>query len=126
MSGPIVFISHFRVKPGRFDGFSRLSREVATSIEAEKPATAAYLIYLDESRERATFVHLFADERSMDRHFEGADERAIAAFELIEPDGWEIHGAPSAKALETIRQAAAQSGVALALRPVLVGGFLRR
>ena len=125
MSGPIVFISHFRVKPGALDGFGRLSREVISAIEAEKPRTIAFLTYLDAAREGVSFVHLFADVGSMDVHLEGADDRARAAFEFIEPDGWEIYGSPSGTAIETIRRAAERAGVSLRLRPELLGGFLR-
>jgi hypothetical protein len=34
----------------------------------------------------------------MDRHFEGSDERAPAAYELVEPVGWEFFGRPSDEA----------------------------
>ena len=89
MSQPIVFISHFRVKQGELDGLRRLVRDVSGSIEMEKPRTLVYLSYIDEDADNVTFVHVFADSESMDVHFEGADERSRAAFEFLEPDGWE-------------------------------------
>jgi hypothetical protein len=61
----------------------------------------------------------------MDLHFEGADERARAAYEVLEPEGWEIYGTPSDQVLESMRQAAASAGVPLIVEPDYAGGFLR-
>ena len=47
----------------------------------------------------------------------GAEERSEAAYELLEPNGWEIYGAPSDSALLMIRQAADAFGVTLSVQP---------
>ncbi len=125
MSEPVVFISHFKVKEGKLDDLKRLAGEVERSLQADKPRTAAWLVYLDEGGTKVSFVHCFPDARSMDLHFEGSDERSAAVYEFVEPDGFEIYGRPSDEALETMRQAAAGSGVSLNVRPEHLGGFLR-
>jgi hypothetical protein len=125
MSEPIVFISHFRIKEGKLDRFKEFSRAGTTALEGEKPQTLAFLMYLDAEERRASVVHLFADSQAMDLHFEGAQQRAAAAYELMVPDGWEIYGAPSRAALETMRQAAASAAVGLTVQPAYVSGFLR-
>lgn len=61
----------------------------------------------------------------MDLHFEGAADRSKAAYELFEPDGWEIYGSPSTAALGMIERDAAEAGVALTVQPGSLGGFLR-
>ena len=61
----------------------------------------------------------------MDQHFEGADDRAAAAYEFIEPRGWEFYGKPSEQALEGIRATAARFGVPLVVEPEFNAGFLR-
>ena len=61
----------------------------------------------------------------MNRHFEGSDERTAAAFELMEPRGWEIYGRPSDAVLEEMRQGAAAFAVPLTVLTEYVGGFLR-
>jgi hypothetical protein len=61
----------------------------------------------------------------MDLHFEGSDERSAAAYEFVEPDGFEIYGRPSEHALRTMREAATGSGVSLRVQPGSLGGFLR-
>ena len=125
MSEPVVFISHFKVKEGKVDELKRLAGEVERSLREDKPRTAAWLVYLDENGTRVSFVHCFPDADSMDLHFEGSDERTAAVFEFVEPDGFEIYGRPSGQALETMRQAAAGSGVSLKVLADHVGGFLR-
>jgi quinol monooxygenase YgiN len=83
MSEPIVFISHFRIRAGKLDPFERVARDVTQRLEAEKPRTLLFAAYRDEGGTRATFVHVFADADSMDRHFEGAEERSRAAYEFL-------------------------------------------
>ena len=125
MSEPIVFLSHLRIKKGALDAYRQLQREMVRVLEAEKPRTLALLPYLDADRTRMTTFHLFADAESMDLHFEGAQERSAAAYEFLEPDGWEIYGTPSDKAVDMMRSSAAASKVTFTLHTEYLGGFLR-
>ena len=125
MAEPIAFISHFRVKPGKLKEVRRLFGSFATQLAVDKPRTTGYLAYVDEAGKRLTILHLFPDAEAMDLHFEGADARSAAAYELFEPSGWEIYGAPSAAALETMQRDAAAAGVSLTVEPTSLGGFLR-
>jgi hypothetical protein len=70
-------------------------------------------------------VHVFAYAEAMDLHFQGIGERAEAAYEVFERDGWEIYGTPSDDIIESMRQAASSSGVTLTVQPEYVAGFLR-
>jgi hypothetical protein len=125
MAGPIAFISHFRVKKGRLDDFRATFAAGATQLSVAKPRTAVFLGYVDEGGTRATIVHLFPDADAMDHHFEGADARSNAAYEVIQPLGWEIYGEPSPSALATMERDAAAAGVRLTVEPGSLGGFLR-
>lgn len=125
MGDPIVFISHFTIKPGKLGDLKLLAQEVATRLEAEKPRTLVFLHYLDEGGTHVTFVHVFADPEAMDLHFEGAQERSRAALEFMDPNGWEIYGRPSDASLDTMRRAAASAGVPLTIQPEYVAGFMR-
>ena len=87
MSEPVVFISHFAVKEGQLDDLRRFAADMETQLHAEKPGTVAYLMYLEEEGTTFTVAHCFPDADAMDRHFEGSDERAAAAYELMEPRG---------------------------------------
>ena len=125
MPEPIVFISHFKVRGGKLEGFLELSRAAQASLEAEKPRTVAFLSYLNEDRSELTIVHVFPDADAMDVHFEGAGERAAAAYEFVEPTGWDIYGRPNASAFQAMREAATRSNVGLVFQPESMGGFLR-
>ena len=125
MSGPIVFVSHLRVREGRLGAMRAMTSRVVEQIRADKPLTAAFLAYLSEDESMLTIVHVFADADAMDRHIEGANDRAQAAYELLEQVAWEIYGEPSEQAIATMRAGAAATGATLTLVPGSLGGFLR-
>jgi quinol monooxygenase YgiN len=125
MSEPVVFVSHFKVKEGMLEDLKRLTADVVPRLREEKPRTVLYLAYLDEEGSEVSFLHAFPDADSMDAHFEGVNERVAAAYQYIEPRGWEIYGKPSEGALESMRQSATSAGVSLTVLPEQLGGFLR-
>jgi hypothetical protein len=125
VSGPIVFISHSRVKEGKADGFRDFFLASARSLEMDKPGTVVFLAFANEDRTDADIVHVFPDADAMDRHLEGVGERAEEAFQFIETAGYEIYGSPSEGTLETMRGFASSLGVPMTVRPELVGGYVR-
>ena len=124
MSGPIVFISHQRVKPGRFDEFAAFFAEGSKAIEADKPGTVVFLAYADADRDETRIVHVFPDAEAMDRHMQGADERSAQAYQFLEPLEIDVYGAPSAGVIAEI-EGLAGHGVKVTLMPGWVGGYLR-
>jgi quinol monooxygenase YgiN len=125
MPEPIVFVSHFRVKEGKLNELQHHSREILEMVEAEKVRTTAQLAYLDATGTKLSFVHVFTDADTMDLHFQGAEDRSRAAYEFMDPAGWEIYGAPSAAALQMMREAAKSASVPLTVETEYLGGFLR-
>jgi quinol monooxygenase YgiN len=99
MSEPIVFISHFKVKEGKLEGLKQLHQTVVEQIKTDKPGTVVFLHYLNEEGTEYGVIHVFPDAEAMDRHMEGAGERAKAAFEFLEPIGRELYGMPNAETL---------------------------
>jgi len=125
MPQPVVFISRFRVKDGMLDAFRRYVAGSTVALEADKPRTLVFEMYLDEEGTRLSILHALADSNSMDVHFEGAADRSREAFEFLQPEGWEVYGAPSQEAMATLRQAAAAAGVTMAVWPEHLAGFMR-
>jgi quinol monooxygenase YgiN len=125
MTEPIVFVSHFRIKSGKLEAFKQHTSEMSRLLEADKPLTSAFLPYIDDEGQGVTIVHVFRDADAMDAHVQGADERARAAYEFMDPAGWEIYGKPNANVVEMLQRGAVASGVSLVVQPELVGGFLR-
>jgi quinol monooxygenase YgiN len=103
MSKPIVYISHFRVKEGKLDSLLQLSQKVTEQIKSNKPGTVVFLQYLNEQGTELSIIHVFPDADSFDRHVEGVDERARAAYEFIEPTRREVYGMPSDPVLALLR-----------------------
>ena len=99
MSEPIVFISHFKIKEGKLDGFKQLHQKVVEQIKADKPGTVVFLHYLNEEGTEYSVVHVFPDADAFDKHGEGVAERAKAGFEFLEPISRELYGMPNEKAL---------------------------
>jgi hypothetical protein len=124
MSGPIVFISHHKLKQGKLDDLKKINQESFQLIKEQKPDTVVFLGYLGEDESEVSFLHVFPDAEAMDLHFEGAQERSRRAYEFIEPLSMEIYGSPSDGVLTTLKQIA-ESGVNVRIDPHHLGGFLR-
>lgn len=125
MSGPIVFISHNRLKAGMLERFADFYRTEVEVIKAEKPGTLTHLAYVDESATEVTFVHVLADAKAFDAHLQGVQARVDVSRDFIESQGFEIYGTPTAATLETMRGYAETNQVPLRILPAQVGGYIR-
>lgn len=125
MSEPIVFISHFRIKEGKFEAFKPRTLDAADIVRSQKPRTLLYLSYVDEDHSTMSFLHAFADADALDDHYAGAVERGKAALEFLEPVGYEFYGSPSSAVIEAMRQMAIASGATLTVQPEHLAGFIR-
>jgi quinol monooxygenase YgiN len=124
MAGPIVFISHQRVRPGKLEGFRSAFASVATSIEADKPGTIVFLAFASEDETEVRIVHMFPDAAAMDQHMVGVMERSALAREFMETTAFEVYGRLSARFAEVMRQAAG-GGISLTVMPDQIGGYVR-
>jgi hypothetical protein len=122
---PIVFISHFTVKPGHLDAIRPMWDAVSPRLEASRPATSAFVGFLDATGAKLSIVHVFPDADAMAAHVVGAGDRSQAAYEHLTPAGWEIYGTPHPADLAMMREAAEAAGVQLSIAPEALGGFLR-
>jgi quinol monooxygenase YgiN len=104
MSGPIVYISHFRIKEGRDPEWWASVDQVLPALEAEKPKTVFQNFYTDETGTTVSIVHVFADADAMDSHMEGAVTRARRAYDYLEPIGFEVYGEPTDGYLAAMRE----------------------
>ena len=124
MSDPVVFISRMAIKEGMLEDFKRVSRDNAAALDAGKPETLVFLLYIDDGGSQLSIIHVFADAAAMDRHVAGAAERSRQAFQYLVPRGWEIYGEPSASVVDSLRASAAAAGVELRIYREFVSGFL--
>ena len=124
MAGPIVFISHFKIKEGKFEDVRQLSENVSKFIEANKPGTAAFLQFTNADGTELSIIHVFPDAEAFDKHNEGAGERSNKAFELIVPTRREIYGMPSDQAMAILTPPEG-SGISVNQMSQVVGGYIR-
>ena len=126
MSGPPVFISHYKVKEGKLDAMKQFAQAMTEHIQVEKPGTVAFLQYLNAEGTEQTIIHVFPDADAFDRHGEGVAERARAGFEFIEPISREIYGMPSDKALAMMQlRPPGAPEVEFHHMPQHMGGYIR-
>jgi len=124
MTGPIVFISHFRIKEGKLEDVKQLSENVSKFIEANKPGTAAFLQFTNADGTELSIIHVFPDADAFDKHNEGAGERSSKAFEFIVPTRREIYGLPSDQAMAILTPPEG-SGISINQMSQVVGGYIR-
>lgn len=103
MSGPVVYISHWRIKEGGEEEWWSMVERVLPGVEAAKPRTVFQNFYVDETGTKLSIIHIFPDAEAMDLHAEGATSRGQPAYKFIEPIGFEIYGSPTESFLATLR-----------------------
>jgi len=124
MSEPIVFISRFRIKPGRQADFEKHYRESLPPIEAGKPDTLVQLAYVNEDQTEVSVVRVFPSADGLDLQLQGSNERSKKTYQFIEPLDFEIYGAPGSFAMEMFKKVAG-SGIPVNSLPIYLGGFIR-
>lgn len=125
MTGPIVFISRFRILEGKRIEVESMFANAVGFISSAKPRTALYAAYLDESGTQARIVHAFPDAAAMASHFEGSEDRAQSTSELMVLTGFEVDGRAPDAAIDQLRREAAERNADLEAFSVPLGGFIR-
>lgn len=119
VSGPIVYVSHFRIKPGYADAWWKMVSEVIPVLKIAKPRTAFQHFYVDEEGTSVSIVHVFPDSEAVDLHMEGATSRSQSAMEYLEPLGFELYGEPT----ESFLAAMGEATDLLQVKPTHKAGF---
>jgi hypothetical protein len=127
MSGPLIFISHSRVKPGKLQAYQAHRQQATELVEAEEPRMIAFNSYASEDGTDVSTVQVHPDSESLDVHmklfFEKLQERAFQALDSYEIN---VYGTPSDAALELLGQMPSQlPGLRVRVLPAHQGGFLR-
>lgn len=127
MSGPLMFISHSRVKPGKLQAYQAHCKRATELVESEEPRMIAFNSYASEDGTEVSTVQVHPDSESLDVHlklfFEKLQDRAFQALDSYEIN---VYGTPSDAALELLGQMPSQlPGLRVRVLPVHQGGFLR-
>ena len=125
MPEPVVFISQFRVHPGAEQPLRTAVGQAIDLIRTTKPGTTLFAAYLADDRSIVRFVHAFPDGDAVQRHFEGAADRAGSVADILVPAGFELYGDPPPAVVDQLRRDADAAGARLDRFPTSIGGFLR-
>jgi hypothetical protein len=127
VSGPFIFIATNRLKPGKLDDERARVPGLVEFIEANEPQLLAFNEYADDEGTEVAVVQVHPNADSMAFHMRVVAERAATAYaETVEATtNIQVFGAPSDAVLDMLRR---QAGAAVAVRvkPVHLGGFVRR
>jgi quinol monooxygenase YgiN len=124
MRNPIIFISHFKVKPGQLDAYREHYQQAMTIAETTKPASAATLAYANTEGTQVSIVQVFADAQTMEAHLQGVEERAKKVSEYMEVASFEIYGQASDPVRAFVMKVLG-AGVPLTTKPNPLGGYIR-
>lgn len=127
MSGPLIFISHSKVKPGKLQAYQAQAVDATDLVESEEPRMIAFIFYASEDGADVSTVQIHPDAESLDLHlkifFEKLREKAFATLDSYEIN---VYGAPSDAALAMLDQMPSQlPGLRVRVHPEHQGGFLR-
>jgi hypothetical protein len=127
VSGPFIFIATNRLKPGKFGDERARVPGLVEFIEANELQLLAFNGYANERGTEVAVVEVHPDADSMASHMELVAERAAAAYaQTVDmTTNIQVFGTPS-KAVQDLLGRQAGAGVALDVKPVHLGGFVRR
>lgn len=123
MSGPLIFISRSRVKPGKLDMYEAHLTEATELVESEEPRVIGFNSYRSDDGTEVSTVHVHPDSASLDTHLQLFTEKlADRVFEAVDSYEIDVYGTPSDGALEMLGQ---MPGLHVRVLPRHDGGFLR-
>jgi len=126
MSGPLIFVSHSKVKPGKLAEYKEHMSEAIELVESDEPRMIGFNNYASSDGADVSTVQIHPDAESLDTHLKLFAEKLQArAFEALDSSEVNIYGEPSESARQQLEQMAAMTGIRVRIVPVHQGGFLR-
>jgi hypothetical protein len=131
MTAPVVYVSTYRIKEGKFETYRRFHAELLRVVEENEPRVIAFYLFANEAGTEVTHVHVYPDTIAMDHHMQVlADKMGAvpgdlgAAFRLLEPVRIEVFGNPGDRAT-AMDKLLIEAGAPYILKPRYVDGFAR-
>jgi len=131
MAGPVVYVSTWRIKEGRFEDYRRFHAELMKLIQDNEPRVVAFHLFANEDATEITGLHMYADTTAVESHMEMLAEKMgllpgdlTKVFEFLEPVRIDVLGVPGERAME-MDKGLIESGVAYIQKPRHVDGFTR-
>lgn len=123
MSGPLIFVSHSKVKPGKLEVYQAHCAAANELVESEEPRMIAFNTYASADGTDVSTVQVHPDSESLDLHLKLFAEKLMdRAFEALDSYEINVYGRPSDAALALLGE---MPGLRVRVLPVHEGGFLR-
>ncbi len=75
MSDPVVYLSTWRIKDGKFRDYQRFYAQLVKIVDENEPGVSAFLAFANEDQTELTNVHVFPDNATLDRTWRSSDRR---------------------------------------------------
>ncbi len=123
MSGPLIFVSRSRVRPGKREQYESHLKAATEMVESEEPRVIAFNSWASEDGAEVSTMQVHPDAESLDLHFKLFAERlADQVFQALDTYEIDIYGKPSDTALAFLGQ---YQDIRVRVLPAHEGGFLR-
>jgi len=131
MTEPVVYVSTWKVKEGKFDAYARLHERLANTVRELEPRVATFVAFANDAGTEVTGIHVFADADALERHMGVlADQMGVLAddmgvvTDLLAPGHIDVYGTRPERALAMDRPLE-DSGLPFTVKTRFVGGFTR-
>src|SRR5437899_12424867 len=105
MGDPVVYVSMWRIRDGKFDEYRRFHDELVKVVDENEPRVAAFLAFANDDRTEVTNVHVYPDGETLDAHMQVLGERMgllpddlTAVMASLEPVSVEVFVSPAGQA----------------------------
>jgi hypothetical protein len=127
MSGPVIWVSHSTVKPGKLDHYRRHLQAATELVESEEPRMIALHSYASETGSDISTIQIHPDAESLDTHLKLFTEKLQElAFESLDTQEISVYGEPGEGARALLAEMPKfMPGIRIRVLPVHDAGFLR-
>lgn len=129
MNEPVVYLSTWRIKDGKFPEYQRFYAQLLEAIRERDRDVVAFFAFGNADHTEITNVHVFPDGPTLDRHMAVIGEQMgllpgelKSVFEFMEPLGVQVYGAPGGQAA-AMDQGMKDMGVPFTGKERYLGGF---
>ena len=129
MEEPVVYLSTWRIKDGKFPEYRRFYSELLAAIRERDRDVVAFYAFANAEGTEITNVHVFPDQATLERHMAVIGEQMgllpgelTSVMELMEPLGVQVYGTPEGQAAAMDR-GLEEAGVPFTGKERYLGGF---
>jgi hypothetical protein len=77
MAEPVIYVSTFKIKEGKFAEYQRFYAELLKAVEESNPRLIALYAFANEEGTEITSVNVHPDTASMDHHMQVLAEKMV-------------------------------------------------